>query len=1616
MSMDYEGLIIDNGSMMLKFANGSAVLITNETTIMAEGNGSFTLYPGITDMLVFGGTWENLTASVQNSIIVVNDSISIKVQNATLRGSNVHTLGPAFAGSTYISTQGALMLFDNARGTLNGNPASGDLSYNGFNGKLEITSKNFVEFNGTAGTLLLIKTSADNVTVNPGGSVIIDYTVFAESVKPAEISVEAPFGWRAELTGVAVNITVPSATLGGIYEIILKAKSGEDVATKTVNINVPMIRSLSAFGVQNRQSYTLYFFNNGNTKETLNLTITMGTGRLSRETLQIEAGEFGTASISFEVNYTIPNSTAYLFLVQYIASDGGVDAFVAGTYVVPEIYGVEFTTPENIISKSGEITAFNITVNSKANVPDTYTIEIATPSNWTVNYTKEFYINPGGNQTVEIIFNNSGIEGDYEFAVNVNMNAGAKSASSVVNIKVVPEIIILILDAKDKTDKATTSAYSANEPVVATYLSDVSYNLHLLYKNPYSNYQKNNVAGNISVLSQIVSYFDRELYNWLSNLSMDLYNVNNTGMSSSLIKLADYMDILLSDMQALENYKSRAYFIPEIKKSYCTALYVRDSIEKDVVTDIFERNGYLITDSYYIPAEMSIYGVVYISNYRACYQETANYVKNYLKSGGGVILVGGSPCYFSYSTSSSSNVCNKNMGGIAEWFGASWYDNRGGYAHVALNNPLGTSLTAGDLLHYSSSPWAAAVFFLNPNSTVLATWDAGGAYAFIYEYQDGRVFYHAGVGSQSPATITLAEAGINWAANAQNSCAVCLKIENRTHKVKLVNLGKNNSEYYLNILGLPENWTFFMPSSVYVPSGSEKEFFINITPPENLKPGLFYFTLEVSSLNDSRAKYFIKSPPIIFVNCNSDVKLKLSPKKLELYQNESSSFNVTIENLGNSTDNFSLLIEGLPDNWLMTKTVNVSIGNKSNTTLNFTLKIPENYPPENITFGAFAASTTNVSVSAGDYGVISVLKNEIATEKRVSLSVSPEVLEVNGSFEEFVIELKNTGTIEDTYRLLLKNLPQNWSYKTEDLHSLLPGQSKKIILEVFPNSLKIKSEIEIMVMSESDSNVNVAKNITVINKRVTGVELSLSPLIASASRESAVTFNLTVSNSGKIEDTFDIFVEGLPAAWNYSIENGTVSLPPFIFNSKNITLTLYVPANATAGEYNFTAVASSRSNINAKNWINGTIIVTEYSVAIEIMPYNISAAPGMPLQFEISVKNLGTINDTYELSSDVLPGKFDITTVALFPNETAITVLTVENTSYVSAGTYPLKVNAASLSEPSARDTATAYITFVETHGVNFIVIPDSISAHENESVNYLLMIQNTGNMPDTLTLRVFADNFTKVSTAQTGIFLNSHSTGFILLTASAISGNHTIKVQAASDKYPTVTATAFVELIVPLQAPPPIPRSPRQFKVDTISKLEAVKTGDGKTSKLINRIVELINASLYDNHGSLWIDNWHIVSDYICQKENHDESESESKENEIEGNSSIHGKNDYNKNEEQEKHECSIHGLAVFHQEHAAAVLINESEQNNLSALFEETVLELATADKLLVATAIREAEDMNISDNNFVKEIEKAIQDFNGGSLYLANKDPARAIKLFESAWKHIRQAIHPNNEERN
>ena len=89
---------------------------------------------------------------------------------------------------------------------------------------------------------------------------------------------------------------------------------------------------------------------------------------------------------------------------------------------------------------------------------------------------------------------------------------------------------------------------------------------------------------------------------------------------------------------------------------------------------------------------------------------------------------------------------------IQDWFGSSRYVNTGGIARTVVDNPVGTSLNADDIIVTTTSYSMAAMTQLNSNAEVIGTWgpvigtwDPGTyVYSYTYEYEEGRVFYQGG--------------------------------------------------------------------------------------------------------------------------------------------------------------------------------------------------------------------------------------------------------------------------------------------------------------------------------------------------------------------------------------------------------------------------------------------------------------------------------------------------------------------------------------------------------------------------------------------------------------------------------------------------------------------------------------------------------------------------------------------------------------------------------------------------------------------------------------------------------------------------------------------------------
>ena len=153
-----------------------------------------------------------------------------------------------------------------------------------------------------------------------------------------------------------------------------------------------------------------------------------------------------------------------------------------------------------------------------------------------------------------------------------------------------------------------------------------------------------------------------------------------------------------------------------------------------------ESKGFKVTTTGDFPVDLSTYDVVVIYAYYAIEPRHSSLIREYVQNGGNVVLLSGSPTYFTiYSKCSKSGY---DLDPIDDWFGASRYSNDGGTVRVAFDNPFDTSLLTIDKAYFSGSS-EAAISSLSSNAKPIAYWDSGKVFAFTHEYGAGRVYYQA---------------------------------------------------------------------------------------------------------------------------------------------------------------------------------------------------------------------------------------------------------------------------------------------------------------------------------------------------------------------------------------------------------------------------------------------------------------------------------------------------------------------------------------------------------------------------------------------------------------------------------------------------------------------------------------------------------------------------------------------------------------------------------------------------------------------------------------------------------------------------------------------------------
>ena len=166
-----------------------------------------------------------------------------------------------------------------------------------------------------------------------------------------------------------------------------------------------------------------------------------------------------------------------------------------------------------------------------------------------------------------------------------------------------------------------------------------------------------------------------------------------------------------------------------------------------------EEYGFSVTFTGDIPLNLENYDLVVLFAYYAIEPRHASVIGEYIKNGGAVVLLAGTPCYFQTYSKSMSPFPYAGLPpdfSSIPWLGARSYRNGGGTATLMFDYPLGTELTKKDVIAVAGLG-NGALTYLDDDAQAIAVWNQplhswvteSLVFAFTHEYGAGRLYYQS---------------------------------------------------------------------------------------------------------------------------------------------------------------------------------------------------------------------------------------------------------------------------------------------------------------------------------------------------------------------------------------------------------------------------------------------------------------------------------------------------------------------------------------------------------------------------------------------------------------------------------------------------------------------------------------------------------------------------------------------------------------------------------------------------------------------------------------------------------------------------------------------------------
>jgi uncharacterized membrane protein len=375
-----------------------------------------------------------------------------------------------------------------------------------------------------------------------------------------------------------------------------------------------------------------------------------------------------------------------------------------------------------------------------------------------------------------------------------------------------------------------------------------------------------------------------------------------------------------------------------------------------------------------------------------------------------------------------------------------------------------------------------------------------------------------------------------------------------------------------------------------------------------------------------------------------------------------------------------------------------------------------------------------------------------------------EVCEESGEAVIFEIDVTNKGKGADTFDL---SASVDWA-SLPDSVTLEPEETETINLVLNPpEDLLGLQTVTVTAQSEAASYARDTGDVKLNILNCYDFDASIQPSESKACLGRSVRFYLNIENTGMEKDEYTITAPG----W--------VSLEKTLMLEAGVLKVIEIAATPEQLGVSVFELSVSSENEETKT-VSATVNTEECrDVVVIVSPSEVTTCSGLPAGFDVTVKNRGTVVDTFDLAATM--GSLEKTKVDLKPGESETVKLDIDTTGMT--GIYTVEIVASS---DEVSDMSTVTLITEDCYSAELNITPESHTTCPLTQVNYTVILKNTGKLNDTYTLK-FEDVTQKITLGP------GESQTFSFPAYAEESGAYVINVSAMSDHVSSEAQTVLI-------------------------------------------------------------------------------------------------------------------------------------------------------------------------------------------------------------------------------